>query len=211
MEEYKIDENTTYIDDGSSQIIKYAKQDGSSLVVEFWEDKEGVCNYSSGGDVDHYTTQNIIADVYILKPIKVEENQTEEKKLSKFEKAKNRLLQKFLSKKEDKKEKNKAAPKETFSKEVLFTSKIYPHSSSLEIFLANPIELEPEYKSILKVLESARQTIITDGYRLKEEATKVYLQQLEAKTAEEEKAASAERIAKDKHVASKLKGLGIER
>ena len=208
MEEYKIDENTTYIDDGSSQIIKYAKQDGSSLVVEFWEYKEGVCNYSSGGDVDHYTTQNIIADVYILKPIKVEENQTEEKKLSKFEKAKNRLLQKFLSKKEDKKEKNKAAPKETFSKEVLFSKNLRRRQMFLEDFLAEPIKLEPEYKSILKVLESARQTIITDGYRLKKEADKVRLEQREAKTAEEEKAASAKRSALDNDVARKLKDFG---
>ena len=45
MKEYKIDENTTYIDYGSSKIIKYAKQDGSSLVVKFRAyDKETLPN-----------------------------------------------------------------------------------------------------------------------------------------------------------------------
>ena len=57
-------------------------------------------------------------------------------------------------------------------------------------------------------MESARQTIITDGYRLKKEADKVRLEQLEAKTAEEEKAASAKRSALDNDVARKLKDFG---
>ena len=209
MEEYKIDENTTYIDDGSSQIIKYAKQDGSSLVVSF----RAYDVFSTGGDDDHigFPDSLVKAEIYTEKPIKGEEKQTEEKKLSKFEKAKNKLLSKILAKKSNSNNSEATAPKETFSKEVLFNKDIYNPNRTLDDFLANPIQLEPEYKSINKVLESARQTIITDGYRLKKEADKVRLEQREAKYAKEDKAASAERIAKEKHVASKLKGLGIER
>ncbi len=209
MKEYKINENTTYIDDGNTNIIKYAKQDGSSLVVSF-----RACDlFTTGGDDDHmgFPDSVVKAEIYIEKPVKCEEKQTEEKKLSKFEQVKNRLLQKFLSKKEDKKEKNKAAPKETFSKEVLFSKKLPRRQMFLEDFLAEPIKLEPEYNSVLKVLESARQTIITDGYRLKEEATKVYLEQWEAQKAKEKKAASDQALVEENNAARKLKDFGIGR
>ena len=209
MEEYKIDENTTYIDDGSSQIIKYAKQDGSSLVVSF----RAYDVFSTGGDDDHigFPDSLVKAEIYTEKPIKGEEKQTEEKKLSKFEKAKNKLLSKILAKKSNSNNSETTTPKETFSKEVLFSKNLRRRQMFLEDFLAEPIKLEPEYKSILKVLESARQTIITDGYRLKEEATKVYLEQLEAKYAKEDKAASDQRIVEEKNAARKLKDFGIGR
>ena len=203
MKEYKIDENTTYIDDGSSQIIKYAKQDGSSLVVSF----RAYDVFSTGGDDDHigFPDSLVKAEIYTEKPIKGEEKQTEEKKLSKFEKAKNKLLSKILAKKSNSNNSETITPKETFSKEVLFSKNLRRRQMFLEDFLAEPIKLEPEYKSINKVLESARQTIITDGYRLKEEATKVYLEQLEAKYAKEDKAASDQRIVVDKNAACKLR------
>lgn len=185
MEEYKIDENTTYIDDGNSKIIKYAKQDGSSLVVKFSS------KYPDDAD---YTFVN--AEIYTEKPIKGEEKQTEEKKLSKFEKAKNKLLSKILAKKSN------------FSKEVLFNDNFINVDFYLSDFLTKPIRLEPEYKSINKVLESARKTIITDGYRLRREAEKVYLEQQKAEYAKEDKAASAKRSALDNDVARKLKYFG---
>ena len=203
MKEYKIDENTTYIDDGSSKIIKYAKQDGSSLVVEFRENnKDIVTEYL--GDCTSSTFFYVNAEIYTQKPVKGEEKQTEEKKLSKFEKAKNKLLSKILAKKSYSNNSETTTPKETFSKEVLFNEDFYNSNHTLDGFLANPIKLEPEHKSINKVLESARQTIITDGYRLVEEAEK----QKEAKYAKEDKAASAKRSALDNDVARKLKDFG---
>lgn len=54
-------------------------------------------------------------------------------------------------------------------------------------------------------MESARQTIITDGYRLKKEADKVRLEQREAKYAKEDKAASDQRIVEEKNAARKLR------
>ena len=205
MKEYKIDENTTYIDYGSSKIIKYAKQDGSSLVVKFRKNCEYSLDYSPGTEPRSYKFYHIMADVYIQKPVKVEEKKAEEKKLSKFEKIKNKLLSKIWAKESNLNNSETPTPKETFSKEVLFSQDI--SSRTLSDFLTKPIRLEPEYKSINKVLESARQTIITDGYRLVEEAEK----QEEAKYAKEEKDASAERIAKKNNAARKLKDFGIER
>lgn len=205
MEEYKIDENTTYIDDGSLKIIKYAKQDDQSLVVKFRENNEDIVTEHLG-DCTSSTYFRVNAEIYTEKPIKGEEKQTEEKKLSKFEKAKNKLLSKILAKKSNSNNSEATTPKETFSKEVLFNKDLYNPNRTLDDFLANPIQLEPEYKSINKILESARQTIITDGYRLKKEADKVRLEQLEAKYAKEDKAASAKRSALDNDVARKLKG-----
>lgn len=98
MEEYKIDENTTYIDDGSLKIIKYAKQDDQSLVVKFRENDEYIV-IEHVGDSTSDTLYRVNAEIYTEKPIKGEEKQTEEKKLSKFEKAKNKLLSKILAKK----------------------------------------------------------------------------------------------------------------
>lgn len=207
MEEYKIDENTTYIDDGSLKIIKYAKQDDQSLVVKFRENDEYIV-IEHVGDCTSDTLYRVNAEIYTEKPIKGEEKQTEEKKLSKFEKAKNKLLSKILAKKSNSNNSETTTPKETFSKEVLFNKDLYNPKRTLDDFLANPIQLEPEYKSINKVLESARQTIITDGYRLKKEADKVRLEQLEAKYAKEDKAASAKRSALDNDVARKLKDFG---
>lgn len=207
MEEYKIDENTTYIDDGSLKIIKYAKQDDQSLVVKFRENDEYIV-IEHVGDCTSDTLYRVNAEIYTEKPIKGEEKQTEEKKLSKFEKAKNKLLSKILAKKSNSNNSETTTPKETFSKEVLFNKDLYNPNRTLDDFLANPIQLEPEYKSINKVLESARQTIITDGYRLKKEADKVRLEQLEAKYAKEDKAASAKRSALDNDVARKLKDFG---
>lgn len=207
MEEYKIDENTTYIDDGSLKIIKYAKQDDQNLVVKFRENDEYIfIDHQGSGDCSSSTLYRVNAEIYTEKPIKGEEKQTEEKKLSKFEKAKNKLLSKILAKKSNSNNSETTTPKETFSKEVLFNKDLYNPNRTLDDFLANPIQLEPEYKSISKVLESARQTIITDGYRLKKEADKVRLEQLEAKYAKEDKAASAKRSALDNDVARKLKG-----
>ncbi len=203
MKEYKIDENTTYIDDDSKKIIKYAKQDGSSLVVSFRENSEYSLDYSPGTEPQSYIFYHIMADVYIQKPVKVEEKKAEEKKLSKFEKAKNKLLSKIFAKESNSNNSETPTPKETFSKEVLFSQDI--SSRTLDDFLANPIQLEPEYKSINKVLESARQTIITDGYRLVEEAERVRLEQLEAKYAKEDKAATADN---NNVVARKLKEFG---
>lgn len=207
MEEYKIDENTTYIDDGSLKIIKYAKQDDQSLVVKFRENDEYIV-IEHVGDCTSDTLYRVNAEIYTEKPIKGEEKQTEEKKLSKFEKAKNKLLSKILAKKSNSNNSETTTPKETFSKEVLFNKDLYNPNRTLDDFLANPIQLEPEYKSINKVLESARQTIITDGYRLKKEADKVRLEQLEAKYAKEDKAASTKRSALDNDVARKLKDFG---
>lgn len=207
MEEYKIDENTTYIDDGSLKIIKYAKQDDQSLVVKFRENDEYIV-IEHAGDCTSDTLYRVNAEIYTEKPIKGEEKQTEEKKLSKFEKAKNKLLSKILAKKSNSNNSETTTPKETFSKEVLFNKDLYNPNRTLDDFLANPIQLEPEYKSINKVLESARQTIITDGYRLKKEADKVRLEQLEAKYAKEDKAASTKRSALDNDVARKLKDFG---
>ena len=207
MEEYKIDENTTYIDDGSLKIIKYAKQDDQSLVVKFRENDEYIV-IEHVGDCTSDTLYRVNAEIYTEKPIKGEEKQTEEKKLSKFEKAKNKLLSKILAKKSNSNNSETTTPKETFSKEVLFNKDLYNPNRTLDDFLANPIQLEPEYKSINKVLESARQTIITDGYRLKKEADKVRLEQQEAKYAKEDKAASAKRSALDNDVARKLKDFG---
>ena len=169
--------------------------------------------FSTGGDDDHigFPDSLVKAEIYTEKPIKGEEKQTEEKKLSKFEKAKNKLLSKILAKKSNSNNSETTTPKETFSKEVLFSKNLRRRQMFLEDFLAEPIKLEPEYKSINKVLESARQTIITDGYRLKEEATKVYLEQLEAKYAKEDKAASDQRIVEEKNAARKLHDLGIGR
>lgn len=207
MEEYKIDENTTYIDDSSSKIIKYAKQDGSSLVVSFRKNNEYIF-IEHVGDCSSSTIGRVNAEIYIEKPVKCEEKQTEEKKLSKFEKAKNKLLSKILAKKSNSNNSETTTPKETFSKEVLFNKNLSNPKYNLEDFLANPIQLEPEYKSINKVLESARQTIITDGYRLVEEAERVRLEQLDAKYAKEDKAASEKRSALDNDVARKLKDFG---
>lgn len=117
-------------------------------------------------------------------------------------------MSKILAKKSNSNNSETTTPKETFSKEVLFNKDLYNPNRTLDDFLANPIQLEPEYKSINKVLESARQTIITDGYRLKKEADKVRLEQLEAKYAKEDKAASAKRSALDNDVARKLKDFG---
>ena len=209
MKEYKIDENTTYIDDDSKKIIKYAKQDGSSLVVSF----RAYDVFTTGGDDDSigFPDSRVKAEIYIEKPVKCEEKQTEEKKLSKFEKIKNKLLSKILAKNSNPNNSETPTPKETFSKEVLFSKNLPRHRMFLEDFLAEPIKLEPEYNSVLKVLESARQTIITDGYRLKEEATKVYLEQLKATNAKEKKAASDQALVEEKNAARKLKDFGIGR
>ena len=120
-------------------------------------------------------------------------------------------MSKILAKKSNSNNSETTTPKETFSKEVLFSKNLRRRQMFLEDFLAEPIKLEPEYKSINKVLESARQTIITDGYRLKEEATKVYLEQLEAKYAKEDKAVSEKRSVEEKNAARKLKDFGIGR
>ena len=205
MEEYKIDENTTYIDDGSKKIIKYAKQDGSSLVVSF----RAYDVFSTGGDDDHigFPDSLVKAEIYNEKPVKCEEKQTEEKKLSKFEQVKNKLLSKILAKKSNSNNSETTTPKETFSKEVLLNEDFYNSNHTLDGFLANPIQLEPEHKSISEVLESARQTIITEGYRLKKEAEK----QEEARNAEKIKADSNKKIDFDNKFARKLKDFGIGR
>lgn len=78
MEEYKIDENTTYIDDGSLKIIKYAKQDDQSLVVKFRENNEDIVTEHLG-DCTSSTYFRVNAEIYTEKPIKGEEKQTEEK------------------------------------------------------------------------------------------------------------------------------------
>ena len=206
MKEYKIDENTTYIDDGSLKIIKYAKQDGSNLVVEFRENNKNIVTEYLG-DCTSSTFFYVNAEIYTQKPVKGEEKQTEEKKLSKFEKAKNKLLSKILAKKSNSNNSETTTPKETFSKEVLLNEDFYNSNHTLDGFLANPIQLEPEHKSISEVLESARQTIITEGYRLKKEAEK----QEEARNAEKIKADSNKKIDFDNKFARKLKDFGIGR
>ena len=116
-------------------------------------------------------------------------------------------MSKILAKNSNPNNSKTTTPKETFSKEVLFNKDFNNPNRFLDDFLANPIKLEPEYKSILNVLESARQTIIAYEYRLEKEAEK----QEKVEMLEKNKIASNERNAEEKYAAQKFKEFGIGR
>lgn len=185
--EFKINENTTYInylDDDTlfnrdKKAVKFTKENGSNLIVEFNPYCETDADWR---DNSVWSTHYVDAEIYTQKQ-------------SILEKAKNKLLKKLL----------KLPPQEEddLSKKVLFSKTFY---GSFSEFLEKPVKLEPEYQSINKVLESARQVVATYGYKFDREASKIHQEQREAKRANEQKAASAKRSAIDKKFADKFKG-----
>jgi len=209
--EYQINENTTYIDEGyESESLRYNRKDGSSLVVNFFSDTAYDGDYESPG----YSYNAV--KVYIQTPKSTQEQKEETPNL---QKAKQSVFKKLFAKKQKEVIPEKStANKELFSTEVLFQRNYSSEREyrigktyyvTLNEFMQKPIELEPEFQEVGKIIEKARQIILTDGHKLREEAARKAEKVQKAEHAIFEQKCAEERALRDKQIADKIKGFDL--
>ena len=208
--EYKIDENTTYVDGGChSESIRYNRKDGSSLTVEFYHDSE------CGGYASDNSEYNGVK-ISIQKPKPIEA--PKEEKAPEVNRARQNVFKKLFAKKQ-KTQDMTSQQKSSSEEEAFSTEELFHHTFSargeyrkgeeycieLDEFIQKPIALKPEYQEIGKVIEEARQTILTDGHKLREEARQKAQEAKAQEKADWKQKESQERSVLDKQIADKIK------
>ena len=213
--EYKIDENTTYVDGGyNSESIRYSQKDGANLTVEFYHESTRDGDYIS----DYHEYNGV--KVSIQKPKQIEESK--EEKAPEVNRARQNVFKKLFAKKQKTQDmtsqQKSSSEEEAFSTEKLFHQKFNAKREyrmgeeyyiKLDEFIQKPIPLKPEWQEVGKMIEKARQTILTDGHRLREEAIQKAQRAEAQKKADREQKEARERSMLDQQVADKIKGYGL--
>lgn len=200
--EYKINENSTFYVEPALEAIKYTKEDGSSLHIEF-----KACS-AGENEVEYRESDYFALDIYTLTPEQVKLDTL------KLEKQKKNLIQKLFAKQNKSQADTEPEIITRMKKETLFYKEFERSSDQpLESFLIYPLELSGDYQSIQNVVEKARKEINEIGRPMH----KKYVKEQEQKRAEQqetlraqaEKKAHQERLARDKAFADKIKGFEL--
>ncbi len=209
--EYKINENTTYVDGGyNSESIRYSQKDGANLTVEFYHESTRDGDYIS----DYHEYNGVKVSIQKPKPIEA----SKEEKAPEVNRARQNVFKKLFAKKQKTQDmtsqQKSSSEEEAFSTEDLFhmnfsAKREYRSGEEyyieLDEFIKKPIALKPEYQEIGKVIEEARQTILTDGHRLRKEARQKAQEAKAQEKADREQKMAQERSVLDKQFADKIK------